>query len=89
MTGSPTVTVDGRVAATWTFDEDTLTITPHIELSGKQRAAITAGSPANRSHLRLPRGQPVKRHGSRAGDEGGCAHAPHRRHLGREPLRRE
>ena len=40
MTGSPTVTVDGRVAATWTFDEDKLTITPHTDLSQKQRAAI-------------------------------------------------
>jgi len=39
ITGSPTITVEGRVAATWAYDER-LTITPLIELTSGQRKAI-------------------------------------------------
>lgn len=44
LSGSPTVTVDGRVAASWqlTRDEDdvTVTIAPHAEIGSAARAAI-------------------------------------------------
>jgi len=38
--GNPTVTVDGRVAASWAVREDVLEITPHVELSRAQRDAV-------------------------------------------------
>ena len=44
LSGSPTVTVDGRVAAGWQLNRDeddvTVTIEPHTEISGAARAAI-------------------------------------------------
>ena len=40
LSGDPTVTVDGRVAASWAIRDDVLEITPHVELSRGQRAAI-------------------------------------------------
>ena len=40
LSGDPTVTVDGRVAASWAIREDVLEITPHVELSRAQRKAI-------------------------------------------------
>lgn len=44
LNGSPTVTVDGRVAASWALaredDRVRLTVTPHVELSRAARAAI-------------------------------------------------
>ena len=40
LSGDPTVTVDGRVAASWAIRDDVLEITPHVELSRAQRAAI-------------------------------------------------
>jgi Winged helix DNA-binding domain len=44
LSGSPTVTVDGRVAAGWQLNRDaddvTVTIEPHAEISGAPRAAI-------------------------------------------------
>ena len=40
LSGDPTVTVDGRVAASWAIREDVLEITPYVELSRAQRAAI-------------------------------------------------
>ena len=44
VSGDPTVTVDGRVAASWTVERANgvarLTVTPHVELSRAARAAI-------------------------------------------------
>ncbi len=44
LSGSPTVTVDGRVAASWdlTREDDTVTVTiePHVEIAGGAREAI-------------------------------------------------
>jgi hypothetical protein len=44
LSGSPTVTVDGRVAASWDYkrEDDTVTVTiePHVEIARKHRAAI-------------------------------------------------
>jgi hypothetical protein len=44
LSGSPTVTVDGRVAASWdltrTNDTVTVTIEPHVEIAATARAAI-------------------------------------------------
>jgi hypothetical protein len=40
LSGDPTVTVDGRVAASWAIGDGVLEITPHVELSRAQRAAI-------------------------------------------------
>ena len=40
LSGDPTVTVDGRVAASWGIRDDVLEITPHVELSRAQREAI-------------------------------------------------
>jgi DNA glycosylase AlkZ-like len=44
LSGAPTVTVDGRVAASWQLNRDegdvTVTIEPHTEISGAARAAI-------------------------------------------------
>ena len=31
LSGDPTVTVDGRVAASWTVDEGRIVITPHAD----------------------------------------------------------
>jgi hypothetical protein len=46
LSGSPTVTVDGRVAASWAIERDgaraQLSITPHVDLSRAARAAIRA-----------------------------------------------
>ena len=38
--GDPTVTVDGRVAASWAIRDDVLEVTPHVDLARAQRAAI-------------------------------------------------
>ena len=40
ITGDPTVTVDGRVAAVWAHKDDCLTITPLVKLGKRRRAAI-------------------------------------------------
>ena len=40
LSGDPTVTVDGRVAASWAIRGDVLEVTPHVELSRAQREAI-------------------------------------------------
>ncbi len=40
LSGDPTVTVDGRVAASWSYEDGTLSITPHVELSRASRKAI-------------------------------------------------
>jgi hypothetical protein len=40
LSGDPTVTVDGRVAASWAIRDDGLVVTPHVELSRAQRKAI-------------------------------------------------
>ena len=40
LSGDPTVTVDGRVAASWAIRDDVLEITPYVELSRAQREAI-------------------------------------------------
>lgn len=40
LSGDPTVTVDGRVAASWSYEGGTLSITPHVELSRAARKAI-------------------------------------------------
>jgi hypothetical protein len=40
LSGDPTVTVDGRVAASWAIRDDVLEVTPHVELSRAQRKAI-------------------------------------------------
>ena len=40
LSGDPTVTVDGRVAASWAIRDGVLEITPHVELSRAQRHAI-------------------------------------------------
>ena len=40
LSGDPTVTVDGRVAATWAIRDDALEVTPHVELSRAQRKAV-------------------------------------------------
>jgi hypothetical protein len=44
LSGSPTVTVDGRVAASWSHRRDDervqITIEPHVEIARKQRTAI-------------------------------------------------
>ena len=40
LSGDPTVTVDGRVAASWNMDGARLEITPHVDISKAQRAAI-------------------------------------------------
>jgi hypothetical protein len=40
QSGDPTVTVDGRVAASWALRDDVLEITPHAELSRAQREAV-------------------------------------------------
>ena len=44
LSGSPTVTVDGLVAASWnlTREDDTVTVTidPHVEIAKNKRAAI-------------------------------------------------
>jgi hypothetical protein len=40
LSGDPTVTVDGRVAASWELRDDVLAVTPHVELSRAQREAI-------------------------------------------------
>jgi Winged helix DNA-binding domain len=40
LSGDPTVTVDGRVAASWELRDDVLEVTPHVELSRAQREAI-------------------------------------------------
>ena len=38
--GDPTVTVDGRVAASWAVRDGVLQVTPHVELSRAQREAV-------------------------------------------------
>jgi hypothetical protein len=40
LSGDPTVTVDGRVAASWAIRDDVLEVIPHVELSRAQREAI-------------------------------------------------
>jgi hypothetical protein len=40
LSGDPTVTVDGRVAASWAFEDGRVTVTPHVDLSRAARAAI-------------------------------------------------
>jgi hypothetical protein len=40
LSGDPTVTVDGRVAASWSYEEGTLSIAPHVELPRAARKAI-------------------------------------------------
>jgi hypothetical protein len=40
LSGDPTVTVDGRVAASWAIRDDVLEVTPHAELSRAQRKAV-------------------------------------------------
>jgi hypothetical protein len=40
LSGDPTVTVDGRVAASWALRDDVLEVTPHAELSRAQRQAV-------------------------------------------------
>jgi Winged helix DNA-binding domain len=40
LSGDPTVTVDGRVAASWAIRDDVLEITPHADLSRAQRKAV-------------------------------------------------
>jgi hypothetical protein len=40
LSGDPTVTVDGRVAASWALRDGELAVTPHVELSRTQRAAV-------------------------------------------------
>jgi hypothetical protein len=40
VSGDPTVTVDGRVAASWALRDDVLDVTPLVELSKAQRAAM-------------------------------------------------
>jgi hypothetical protein len=40
LTGDPTVTVEGRVAASWAIRDDVLEVTPHVELSRAQRNAV-------------------------------------------------
>jgi hypothetical protein len=46
LSGSPTVTVDGRIAASWEIERDgpraQLAVTPHVELSRAARAEIRA-----------------------------------------------
>ena len=46
LSGDPTVTVDGRVAASWAVERDgdavRLTVTPHVEIRRAARAAIRA-----------------------------------------------
>jgi hypothetical protein len=46
ISGDPTVTVDGRVAASWALaregDAVRLTVTPHVEISRAARAAVRA-----------------------------------------------
>jgi hypothetical protein len=46
LSGSPTVTVDGRVAASWSLEREgdsaRLTVTPHVDLSRKARTEIRA-----------------------------------------------
>ncbi len=46
ISGAPTVTVDGRVAASWALaragDAVRLTVTPHVEISRAARAAVRA-----------------------------------------------
>jgi hypothetical protein len=40
LSGDPTVTIDGRVAASWSIDGGTITITPHVEI--EQTAELEA-----------------------------------------------
>jgi hypothetical protein len=40
ISGDPTVTVDGRVAASWVLRDGALDVTPHVELSRAQRNAV-------------------------------------------------
>jgi hypothetical protein len=40
LSGDPTVTVDGRVAASWSIEGGRITITPHIEISRAARRQI-------------------------------------------------
>ena len=44
LSGAPTVTVDGRVAASWDYEREgdavKLTVTPHVEIGRAARTAI-------------------------------------------------
>jgi Winged helix DNA-binding domain len=46
LSGDPTVTVDGRVAASWRHERDgdavRITVTPHVEIARAARARIRA-----------------------------------------------
>ena len=46
LSGDPTVTVDGRVAASWALERRgstaRLTVTPHVEISRAARAEVRA-----------------------------------------------
>ena len=42
LSGDPTVTVDGRVAASWSIEGGRITITPHVEVARTARAEIRA-----------------------------------------------
>jgi hypothetical protein len=42
LSGDPTVTVDGRVAASWSIEDGGITITPHVELGRAARRLIRA-----------------------------------------------
>jgi winged helix DNA-binding protein len=46
LSGDPTVTVDGRVAASWAIERDgdavRVTVTPHVEISAQAREEIRA-----------------------------------------------
>jgi hypothetical protein len=58
VSGEPTFTVDGRVAGTWNVRDGELTVTPEVELSRAQRAAVKEEA-ARTARLFDPRSQLV------------------------------
>jgi hypothetical protein len=58
ISGEPTFTVDGRVAGTWNVRDGELTVTPEVELSRAQRAAVKEEA-ARTARLFDPRSQLV------------------------------